>query len=326
MGRLKKIVALLPLCFAVMTSGVMPLHAQDSLPGSIKIVVPFPAGGTTDILARFVAQYLGDKLGVTTIVENRPGASGAIGSEMVAKSPNDGSVLLLTATHHVINPSLYRKLPYDTQKEFSPIAVVASAPNALVVTRDFPAKTVADLIAMARKEPGKLSFGSAGTGGANHLSGELFRQMAGVDIMHIPYKGAAPAMNDLIGGHIPMMFDTLPTVLPAAAAGNIRVLAVTSLTRAASLPDVPTLDEAGVKGFEATAWFGLYMPAANDNAAYKKLVAAMKDILASPATREKFATQGVEPGKLVGADFSKFVDAEIKKWAAVVKTANVPLE
>lgn len=313
------------LMFAATLGGVVPASAQD-LPNPIKIIVPFPAGGTTDILARFVAQYLGEKLGVTTIVENRAGASGTIGSEMVAKSPADGSVLLLTATHHVINPSLFRKLPYDTQKEFSPVALVASAPNALVVHKDFPAKTVADLIAMAKKDPGKLSFGSAGVGGANHLSGELFKQMAGIDIVHIPYKGAAPAMNDLIGGHIPMMFDTLPTVLPAAAAGNIRVLAVTSKARAASLPDVPTLDESGVKGFEATAWFGLYMPAANGNAAYTKLAAAMKDILTAPATREKFATQGVEPGKLTGAEFTKFVDAEISKWATVVKTANVPLE
>ncbi len=313
------------LCVFMLGAAAGDAKANDQFPpGNMKIIVPFPAGGTTDILARFVAQYLGDKLGVTVIVENRAGASGTIGSEMVAKSPNDGSVLLLTATHHVINPSLYAKLPYDTQKDFSPIAVVASAPNALVVNKDFPAKTVADLIAMAKKEPGKLSFGSAGIGGANHLSGELFKQMAGVDIVHVPYKGAAPAMNDLIGGHIPIMFDTLPTVLPAAAAGNIRVLAVTSKERAASLPDAPTLDESGVKGFEATAWFGLYMPAANNNAAYTKLVAAMKEILAAPETREKFATQGVEPGKLTGAEFTKFVDAEISKWSGVVKTAKVP--
>jgi tripartite-type tricarboxylate transporter receptor subunit TctC len=314
------------LCSILMlTATAADARAAEKFPAeTVKIVVPFPAGGTTDILARFIAQYLGVKLKTTVIVENRPGASGVIGSEMVAKSPADGSVLMLTATHHVINPSLYRKLPYNPEKDFSPIAVVASAPNALVVTQDFPAKSVAELIAIAKKDPGKLSFGSAGIGGANHLSGELFKQMAGIDILHIPYKGAAPAMNDLIGGHIPMMFDTLPTVLPAAAAGNIRVLAVTSLTRAASLPDTPTLDEAGVKGFEATAWFGLYMPAANGNPAYAQLVAAMKEILAAPETREKFATQGVEPGKLVGADFGKFVDAEMKKWAAVVKAANVP--
>lgn len=311
---------------AVAFIAVSPARAQ-TIPGNqIKIIVPFPAGGTTDILARFVAQYLGDKLGVATLVENRPGASGTIGSDVVAKAPPDGSVVLITATHHVINPSLRKHLPYDTQKDFSPIAVVATAPNALCVAKDFPAKTVAELIAMAKKEPGKLSFGSSGIGGANHLSGELFEQMAGVSIEHIPYKGAAPAMNDLIGGHIPIMFDTLPTVLPAAQSGNIRVLAVTSLQRAASLPDVPTLDEAGVKGFEATSWFGMYMPQANGNPVYKKLVAAMQDILAAPATREKFATQGVEPGQRTGAEFDSFVDAEIRKWSTVVKTANVPQE
>jgi len=316
--------ALAVLAFACIA--ISPAQAQ-TIPGNqIKIIVPFPAGGTTDILARFVAQYLAEKLGVTTMVENRPGASGTIGSEVVAKSQPDGSTVLITATHHVINPSLRKSLPYDTQKDFSPIAVVATAPNALCVSKDFPAKTVAELIAMAKKEPGKLSFGSSGIGGANHLSGELFEQMAGVNIEHIPYKGAAPAMNDLIGGHIPIMFDTLPTVLPAAQAGNIRVLAVTSLQRAASLPDVPTLDEAGVKGFEATSWFGMYMPQADGNPIYVKLVEAMKEILASPATREKFATQGVEPGRRTGAEFTAFVDAEIKKWSDVAKTANVPQE
>jgi tripartite-type tricarboxylate transporter receptor subunit TctC len=292
----------------------------------VKIVVPFPAGGTTDILARFVAQFLGDRIGSTVIVENRPGASGTIGSEAVAKAAPDGGTLLLTATHHVINPSLYRKLPYDTLKDFSPVAVIASAPNALCVSKDFPAKTVAELIAMAKAQPGKLSFGSAGIGGANHLSGEMFKQMAGIDIVHIPYKGAAPAMNDLIGGHIPIMFDTLPTVLPAASAGTIRVLATTGKTRAATLPDVPTLDEAGLKGFEATAWFGLYMPAANGSEAYTKLVGAVREVLQSPQTHEKFATQGVEPGTLFGDDFTTFVAAEKAKWAKVVDAANIPKE
>jgi tripartite-type tricarboxylate transporter receptor subunit TctC len=306
-------------------AGLVHAAGADEFPvKSIRIVVPFPAGGTTDILARSVAQALGERLDVTTFVENRAGASGTIGSQLVATSPADGSVLLLTATHHVINPSLFRKLPYDTRKDFSPIAVVATAPNALFVNKDFPAKTVAELVAMAKNDPGKLSFGSTGIGGANHLSGEMFKQMAGIDLVHIPYKGAAPAMNDLLGGHIPIMFDTLTTVLPEAAAGNIRVLAVTSLTRAASLPDVPTMDQAGVTGFESIAWFGLYMPAANNNPAYQKLVAAMRDILASPAIKQKFATQGVDPGTLFGAEFVSFVDAEIDKWGAVVKAANVP--
>lgn len=319
--------ARIALAALAMTCAAVPMAGAQQFPGNqIKIIVPFPAGGTTDILARFVGQYLGDKLGVTAIVENRPGASGTIGSEMVAKSPADGSVVMITATHHVINPSLRKSLPYDTQKDFSPIAVVATAPNALCVSKDFAATSVADLIAMAKQQPGKLSFGSSGIGGANHLSGELFKQMAGVSIEHIPYKGAAPAMNDLIGGHIPIMFDTLPTVLPAAQAGTIRVLAVTGRSRAASLPDVPTLDEAGVTGFEATSWFGMYMPQANGNPAYTRLVAAMQAILSSPATRDKFATQGVEPGTLTGGDFSRFVGSEIEKWGKVVKAANVPQE
>jgi tripartite-type tricarboxylate transporter receptor subunit TctC len=323
---LKKLAVIACSWLLLVASLVNAARADEFPVKSIRIVVPFPAGGTTDILARSVAQALGEKLGVTTFVENRAGASGTIGSELVAKSPADGGVLLLTATHHVINPSLFRKLPYDTQKDFSPIAVIATAPNALFVNKDVSAKTVGELVAMAKKDPGKLSFGSTGIGGANHLSGEMFKQMAGIDLIHIPYGGAAPAMNDLLGGHIPIMFDTLTTVLPEAAAGNIHVLAVTSLTRAASLPDVPTMDEAGVKGFESIAWFGLYMPAANDNAAYTKLVAAMREILASPEIKERFATQGVDPGKLSGAEFVSFVDSEIKKWGAVVKAPNVQLQ
>jgi len=298
--------------------------SAQELPKSMRIVVPFPAGGTTDILARYVAHELNARFGVSVIVDNRAGASGTVGSEVVAKSPADGSVLLLTATHHVINPALFRALPYDTRAEFSPVALIAAAPNALVVNKDLPVKSVAELIALAKKEPGKLSFGSAGIGGANHLSGELFAQMAGIDIVHVPYKGAAPAMNDLVAGHIPIMFDTLPTVIPNAKAGKLRVLAVTSKKRATTLPDVPTLDEAGVKGFEATAWFGLYMPKATDVALYTKLVLVIREILADPALAEKFASQGVVAGKLSGNDFQRFVDAEIEKWGAVVTAAKVP--
>ncbi|MBO4225254.1 tripartite tricarboxylate transporter substrate binding protein [Bradyrhizobium neotropicale] len=306
--------------------GLAPTASAQDLPRSIKIVVPFPAGGTTDILARYVAQSLEIRHGITVIVDNRAGASGVIGSQSVAAAPPDGSVLLLTATHHVINPSLRKSLPYDTRTAFSAVAVIATAPNALVVGRDFAAKNVGELIAMAKAQPGKLSFASSGVGGANHLSGELFKQMAGVEIVHVPYKGAAPAMNDLIGGHVPIMFDTLPTVIPGAAAGTLRVLAVTGRERAATLPDVPTLDEAGLKGFEATAWFGLYMPRAGESAVYGRLVTVIHDVLADPAIKEKFASQGVEPGKLFGAEFAKFVDAEIAKWGRVVAAANLQPE
>ncbi len=299
----------------------------QSLPVNVvRIVVPFPAGGTTDILARHIGQALSVKLGVSVIVDNRPGVSGTLGSEFVAKSPPNGATLLLTATHHVINLSLYKNLPYDTQKDFSPVALIATVPNALVVHPSLPAKTVAELIQLAKNEPGKLSFASTGIGGANHLAGELFKLMAGVDIVHIPYKGAAPAMTDLLGGHVPMMFDSLPTVIPATSDGRLRVLAVTSLTRSRSLPDVPTLDEAGLKGFDATAWFGLYMPASEGSPALAELEAAMKEILESNDIRAKFEAQGLEPGKLTGAQFKEFVNAEITKWGSVVQRANIKVE
>lgn len=301
--------------------------SEPEIPGnSIRIIVPFSAGGPTDVLARVVGKILGDKLGVTAYIENKPGASGIIGTEPVVRSPPDGAVLLLTATHHVITPSLYKNIPYDTKKDLSPIALVAQAPNAILVTKNFPAKNIAELIEILKKNPGKYSFGSAGTGSANHLSGELFKQMAGVDIVHIPYKGNGPAMNDLIGGHIPMIFDSLPTVVNASKGGLVRVLALTGLKRSSLLPDVPTLDESGVKGFNVQAWFGLYMPQANNSPIYKKLVKAMKEVNESPEMKQKLAEMGVEPGNLYGDEFREFVDREIERWAVVVKNANIPPE
>lgn len=301
-----------------------PAPAQDKYPvDTIKIIVPFPAGGTTDILARHVAQALKGRLGVNVIVENVGGASGMIGSRQVATANPDGGTMLLTATHHVINPSLNKTMMYDTKTAFDPLALIASVPNALVVHPSVPAKTVGELIALAKKDPGKMSFGSAGVGGANHLSGELFKMLAQVDIMHVPYKGAAPAMTDLLGGHIPMMFDSLPTVLPAAKENRLRVLAVTSRTRASSLPDVPTLDEAGVKGFEATAWFGLYLPANVPAPVKARLEAAMKSVLADADIRQKFDGIGVQPGTVFGSEFKNFVNAEIDKWGNVVKKAGI---
>jgi tripartite-type tricarboxylate transporter receptor subunit TctC len=297
------------------------------IPGNaIRIIVPFSAGGPTDVLARVVAKVLGDKLGVTAYVENKPGASGIIGTEQVVRSPADGTVLLLTATHHVITPSLYKSIPYDTKKDLSPIALVAAAPNAILVTNNFPAKNISEFIEILKKNPGKYSFGSAGTGSSNHLSGELFKQMTGVNIVHIPYKGNGPAMNDLIGGHIPMIFDSLPTVVNASKGGLVRVLALTSLKRSPLLPDVPTLDESGVKGFNVQAWFGIYMPQANNSPIYKRLVAAMKDVNESAETKKKFAEMGVEPGDLYGDEFRGFVDSEIERWGEVVKKADIPPE
>ena len=311
----------------ILACGSAQVVASDKLPIDVmKIVAPFPAGGAIDTLARYLAPFLSEKLGVTVIVENRAGASGTIASQFVAGAPSNGSVLLLAATHHVINPSLFRKLPYDTVNDFSPVAMVATSPNVLIVSKDLPVKSMADLLELAKSKPGKLSFGSTGIGGSNHLTGELFKRAAAIDIVHIPYKGEAPSLNDVIGGHIPMMFGTLLTTLSSIEGGSVKALAVGSLKRSPSLPDIPTIDESGLKDFEATSWFGLYMPAAQNNSSYQRLVAVMREILSSPDARAKFPYKGGTPGTLVGEEFKAYVDNEIKKWGEVIKIADVPPE
>jgi tripartite-type tricarboxylate transporter receptor subunit TctC len=307
---------------------VAPLaaQAQDFPTQPVKIVVPFPPGGTTDILARQLATELAQRWGKPVVVENRAGASGTIFSEQLARMPADGYTLMLTATHHVINPALYKNLKYDTRSDFTPIAQVAAVPNVLVVHPSFPPKNVQELVAYAKARPGKVNFGSAGAGGANHLSGELFKSMAGVDMVHVPYKGAAPALNDLLGGQIPMMFDSVPGVIQHIKAGKLRALGVTSLKRSAALPDVPTIDEAGLKGFEATAWFGLYAPGHMAPQLREKLSADVLQALQSPAIRAQFEKQGAEPGSMTQPQFAKFVDAELAKWSKVITDANIKLD
>ncbi|MEJ7932326.1 tripartite tricarboxylate transporter substrate binding protein [Ramlibacter sp. AN1015] len=292
----------------------------------VKIVVPFPPGGTTDILARQLATELQGRWGQPVVVENRPGASGTIFSEQLARMPADGTTLMLTATHHVINPALYKSIKYDTRKDFTPIALVASVPNVLVVHPSFPAKTTKEFIAHAKANPGKVSFGSTGTGGANHLSGELFKSMAGIDMVHIPYKGAAPALNDLLGGQIPVMFDSIPGVLQHIQSGKLRPVGVTSAKRSQALPDVPTIDESGLKGFEATAWFGLYAPGGMQPQLREKIAGDVVQALQSPAIRSQYAKLGAESGSMNQAEFAKFVDSELNKWAKVIDDAKVKVE
>ena len=292
----------------------------------VKIVVPFPAGGTTDILARQLATELTSKWSVPVVVENKSGASGTIFSEQLTRTAPDGHTLMLTATHHVINPGLYKNLKYDTKTAFTPLAQVAAVPNVLLVHPSVPAKTVQDLIRYGKDNPGKLSFGSAGSGGANHLSGELFKTTTGVHMVHIPYKGAAPALNDLLGGTIPVMFDSLTGVIQHIKSGQLRALGVTSLKRSSAAPDIPTLDESGVKGFEATAWFGLYGPAGMRPELVKKLSSDVLEILQSPRIKAQFAEQGAEAGGMTQAEFSAFVNAEIDKWGKVIATAQVKLD
>ncbi|MEW6452389.1 MAG: tripartite tricarboxylate transporter substrate binding protein [Pseudomonadota bacterium] len=307
--------------------GKSPAQSNEPVfPANIRMIVPLAAGGPTDVLARIVAKSLSDRLGSTVYIENKPGASGAIGTEMVARSPADGGTLLLTATHFLITPSLMKNLPYDPDKDFSPIALIAATPNAIVVNSEFKAKNIKELLALLKAEPGKYTFGSAGTGSANHLSGELFKQEAGVNIVHLPYKGNGPAMTDLIGGHIPMLFDSLPTVVNAAKTGKVRVLAITGLKRSQMLPDAPTLDESGLKGFNVEASFALYMPQAHNSPVYKKLVQAMREVNQAPFVRERFAEMGIEPGQLFGDDYTAYVRREIARWKDVVRKANIEPE
>jgi len=260
---------------------------------------------------------------VSVVAENKAGASGSIGSDQLVRSAPDGHTLMITATHHVINPSLIRTLPYDTKRDFTPIAQIALVPNVLVVHPSVPARSVQELIQMARAKPGSLSFGSAGIGGANHLSGELFKSMANVDMVHIPYKGAAPSLNDLLGGQIPMMFDSVPGVIQHIRDGRLRALGVTSSRRVPSLPDVPTIDEAGVKGFEATAWFGMYAPPKMSAALAARIAADVGDVLKSPAIQQRFEKFSAVSTPMTQPEFADYVSREIDKWAEVVKRANI---
>lgn len=314
------------LLFGVASLSPVAAWAQPFPSKSVKVVVPFPPGGTTDILARLLSTELSRKWNQPVVVENRAGASGTIFSEQLANTPADGYTLMLTATHHVINPGLYKQLKYDTRTDFTPIAQVAAVPNVLVVNPGFKPRTVKELIDYAKANPGKVNFGSTGTGGANHLSGELFKSMAGVDLMHIPYKGAAPALNDLLGGQIPVMFDSVPGVLQHIRSGKLRALAVTSLKRSAALPDVPTVDESGLKGFDSTAWFGLYGPGNMNADLKKKLSADVLEALQNPRLRSQIEELGAEPGTMTQPQFVAFVSREIDKWAKVITDANVKLD
>jgi tripartite-type tricarboxylate transporter receptor subunit TctC len=293
----------------------------------IRIVVPFPPGGATDILARDVAQKLTEAWGQQVIVDNRPGAGGNIGSELVAHSAPDGYTLEMgTVGTHAINASLYAKMPYDHVKDFAPVILVAGVPNVLVVNNAVPANSVAELIAYAKANPGKLNFASSGNGTSIHLSGELFKVMAGVQMTHIPYKGSAPALQDLLGGQVQLMFDNLPPSLPQIKAGKVRALAVTSLTRAPALPDVPTVAESGLPGFEASSWFGILAPAGTPPAIVAKLNAEIAKWLATPEAKEQLAKQGANAAGGTPEEFAKHIAAETAKWAKVVKDSGAKID
>ncbi len=319
--------------FAAAALASRSLRAQGAWPNKpVKIVVPFAPGGTTDILARALAPELAKAFGQSFIIENKAGAGGNLGADIVAKTPADCYTLLMgTVGTQAINPSLYPKMPYDATKDFAPITLVAGVPNVLVMN---PAKAkaagiadVRSLIAYARANPGKLNMASSGNGTSIHLSGELFKTMTGTYMVHFPYKGSGPALLDLIGGTMDLMFDNLPSSLPHVKAGKLVALAVTSSERSAALPDVPTVAEAGpVKGFEATSWFGLLAPAGTPADIVQRVQQESAKALASAALKERLLSQGAIPGGTSSAEFGRFIAAETKKWAAVVKASGAKVD
>lgn len=303
--------------------GSTALQAQSYPSKSITLVVPYQAGGTNDILARIVGLRMSQSMGVPVIVENKPGASGNIGSQFVARAPADGyTVLVTTVGVFSINRWLHTNMGFDPEKDFAPITLAARVPNVLMVHPSVPATNMQELIAYIKANPGKLSFASQGAGSSGHLSGEMFKVLAGVDIVHVPYKGSAPAVNDLLGGHVQMMFDNLPTALPMAKSGRLRALAVTSSERHPDLPDVPTLAESGVKGFEATAAFGFFAPARTPKPVLERLHAEVVRALNEPQVKAQLTTKGVGVVANSSADFARVIAAESAKWKEVIERSG----
>jgi tripartite-type tricarboxylate transporter receptor subunit TctC len=293
----------------------------------VHIVVPFPAGGSNDVVARFLGQKLSEICGQSVIIDNRSGAGGNVGAEFVARSAPDGYTLLLTPPGPLtVNASLYPRLAFDPVADFAPVALVASVQIVLTVNPAVKANTVAELVALARAAPGTLNFGSSGYGSTNHLAGELFKSVAGINIVHVPYRGAAPAMNDLIGGQIPILFDNMPGVRPQALAGSLRALAVAGHARSPLFPELPTMAEAGVPGFEASSWFGLVAPARTPPAVVAILTDDVMKALGDVDFARKLSDVGAEPGSLSGSAFGAFLARETEKWSKVVKDSGTVMQ
>lgn len=315
-------------CLAALALALLCRPAWAEYPERIvRIVVPYPAGGTTDILARLAADRLEKRLGQRFMVENRAGASGSIGALAVAQSPPDGYTLLMaTINTHGINSSALKHLPYDPVKDFAPITVFGTTPNVLMVHPALGVSDLAGLLKRARDNPGKLDFASTSTGGSPHMSGELLKVLAGIDIQHVPYRGAGPMLNDLVGGHVKMAFDNMPSAIGHIRGGTVKALAVTTAQRWPGLPDVPTMAEAGVPGYDVSAWFGLLAPAKTPPAVVDALHRALVAILKEEPVRARLAELGAEPGGNDPDAFGRQIEADVKKWAKVVEATGFKAE
>ena len=293
----------------------------------IKWIVPFAPGGTTDILARTIGEKLTVALGQPVIIENKPGAGGGVGADFTAKSPPDGYTIMGgTISTHAINASLYKTLPYEPVKDFVPITMIARVPNMLVVNPEIPAKNVAELITLLKANPGKYSFASSGNGTSQHLSGELFKSMAGVDMQHIPYKGSPPALQDVVAGQVAMTFDNITTAWPLAKGGKLRALAVTTAKRSAIAPDIPTLSESGLAGYEVGSWQGVFAPAGTPAPVVARLNTEIVKIINMPDVKEKLIALGADPAGNSSDEFGGIVKTEIVKWAEVVKKSGAKVD
>lgn len=325
---MKKILTRIALAIGLtaMASSTIAQAAANYPARPIKIVVPFAPGGTTDMLARLVGQRLTQSWGQPVVIENKPGAGATLGADIVAKSAPDGYTLLMGAAHHTIAQQVYAKIPYHFDRDFAPITMVAMVPNMVVVNSEVPAKNIAEFIALAKTQPGKLNYGSAGAGTAHHLIGEMFKLRAGVDLVHVPYKGSAPAVADLLSGQVQLMFDTVTSGLPQVKAGKLRALAVTTAKRSSAMPDVPSLSETALPGFDVGTWFGLLAPAATPPAIVQKLNAEIVKIIQQPDVRKQMLEAGSEPMGNTSQQMAAQIKAELEAFEAVVKQIKLVVE
>ena len=321
----KTLIILLNVCVSLCSCGMAMAQAYPNK--TVRLVVPQSAGGGADILARSVAEKLSKSWGVQVIVDNRLGAAGIIGTQLVAQAAPDGYTLLMGAiSTHAINRGLYRNLPYDPVKDFVPITMIASAPLLVVVHPSLPVKSVQELIALARAKPGQLSFASAGSGNSTHLAGEMFKMLANVDILHVPYKGATPAEIDLMAGHASLMFSSILSAMPHSNAGRMRALAVTSARRTSVMPELPTVAESGLAAFDVNPWYGLFAPAGTPREIVDKINREVLGILQLPDVKERFATLGADPAGTTPGEFATFINVEIEKWTRVIKQSGTTVD
>jgi tripartite-type tricarboxylate transporter receptor subunit TctC len=325
---MKKILTRVALAMGLtaMASSALAQAAANYPARPIKIVVPFAPGGTTDMLARLVGQRLTQSWGQPVVIENKPGAGATLGADIVAKSAPDGYTLLMGAAHHTIAQNVYAKIPYHFDRDFAPITMVAMVPNMVVVNSEVPAKTIGEFIALAKTQPGKFNYGSAGAGTAHHLIGEMFKLRAGVDLVHVPYKGSSPAVADLLSGQVQLMFDTVTSGLPQVKAGKLRALAVTTAKRSSAMPDVPSLSETALPGFDVGTWFGLLAPAATPPAIVQKLNAEIVKIIQQPDVRKQMLEAGSEPMGNSSQQMAAQIKAELEAFEAVVKQIKLVVE